>query len=128
MRVSVIPCGPAVNESERRAFDRLKTGLIGHPGDGEWLLLTNLTFSATHRLQSDEVDIVAIGPSGVRVIEVKHWTAAWVRKHQDRVAQEADRVTSKARKIGTTLRSKLKLSRMLKRYFWSPRSRPGSRV
>ena len=107
MKASVIPCGPAVNESERRAFDRLKAGLIGHPGDGEWLLLTNLTFSATHRLQSDEIDIVAIGPPGVRVIEVKHWTAAWVRKHPDRVAQEADRVTSKARKIGTTLRAKL---------------------
>ena len=107
MKVSVVPCGPAVNESERRAFDRLKTGLIGHPGDGEWILLTNLTFSATHRLQSDEIDIVAIGPPGVRVIEVKHWTAAWVRKHQDRVAQEAERVTSKARKIGTTLRARL---------------------
>ena len=107
MRAFVIPCGPAVNESERRAFDRLKTGLIGHPGDGEWLLLTNVTFSATHRLQSDEIDVVAIGPPGVRVIEVKHWTAAWVRKHQDRVALEAERVTSKARKIGTTLRAKL---------------------
>ena len=107
MKASVIPCGPAVNESERRAVERLKSGLIGHPGDAEWLLLTNLTFSATHRLQSDEIDIVAIGPPGVRVIEVKHWTAAWVRQHRDRVEQEADRVTMKARKIGTTLRAKL---------------------
>ena len=54
MKAAVIPCGPAVNESERRAVERLKSGLIGHPGDAEWLLLTNLTFSATHRLQSDE--------------------------------------------------------------------------
>ena len=58
-------------------------------------------------LQSDEIDIVAIGPPGVRVIEVKHWPAAWVRRHRDRVGQEADRVTMKARKIGTKLRSKL---------------------
>ncbi len=107
MKASVIPCGPAVNKSELMAVERLKSGLIGQPGDGEWLLLTNLTFSATHRLQSDEIDIVAIGPSGVRVIEVKHWTAAWVRQHRDRVEQEADRVTNKARKIGTTLRTKL---------------------
>ena len=107
MKATPVPCGPAVNESERRAFNRLKTGLIGHPGDGEWILLTNLTFSTAHRLQSDEIDIVAIGPPGVRVIEVKHWTAAWVRKHGDRVEQEADRVTGKARKIGTTLRAKI---------------------
>ena len=107
MKATVIPCGPAVNESERTAVERLKADLIGHPGDGVWLLLTNLTFSATHRLQSDEIDIVAIGPPGVRVIEVKHWTAAWVRQHRDRVEQEADRVTMKARKIGTTLRAKL---------------------
>ena len=106
-RVTVIPCGPAVNESERRAIERLKAGLIGHRGDGVWVLLTNLTLSTTHRLQSDEIDIVAIGPPGVRVIEVKHWTASWVRKHGDRVAQEADRVTAKAKKVGTMLRAKM---------------------
>ena len=106
-RVTVIPCGPAVNESERRAIKHLKAGLIGPGGDDTWILLTNLTLSTTHRLQSDEIDIVAIGPPGVRVIEVKHWTASWVRKHGDRVAQEADRVTTKAKKVGTMLRAKM---------------------
>ncbi len=104
MKAYPVPCGPAVNESERKAIDQLKTRLISEPGDDEWHLLTNLTFSATHRLQSDEIDIVAIGPPGVSVIEVKHWTAAWVNRNPDIVEQEADRVTSKARKIGTTLR------------------------
>jgi hypothetical protein len=74
------------------------------PGDDEWVLLTNLAFSVTHQLQSDEIDIVAIGPPGVRVIEVKHWTPQWVKANADLAAQEADRVTNKARKIGTTLR------------------------
>lgn len=106
-RVTVKPCGPAVNESERRAIERLKAGLIGHAGNDIWVLLTNLTLSTTHQLQSDEIDIVAIGPAGIRVIEVKHWTAAWVRKHGDRVAQEADRVTTKAKKVGTMLRAKM---------------------
>ena len=106
-RVTVIPCGPAVNQSERTAIEQLKAGLIGHAGDDVWVLLTNLTLSTTHRLQSDEIDIVAIGPPGVRVIEVKHWTAAWVRKHDDRAAQEADRVTAKAKKVGTMLRAKM---------------------
>ena len=39
-----------------------------------------------------------IGPPGVRVIEVKHWTAAWVDWSPSLVEQEADRVTNKARR------------------------------
>lgn len=106
MQVTLCSCGPAVNESERKAFAHIETRLRSEAGDAEWMLLTNLVFSATHRLQSDEIDIVAIGPPGVRVIEVKHWTAKWIKQHSDRVAHEADRVTRKARKIGTTLRRK----------------------
>ena len=104
MRVTLFSCGPAANESELSAFKHLESRLQSIPGDDEWVLLTNLAFSVTHQLQSDEIDIVAIGPPGVRVIEVKHWTAQWVDAHADLVAQEADRVTNKARKIGTTLR------------------------
>ena len=104
MKVRVFPCGPAANISEHRAVERLKSGLISVSGSGEWLLLTNLSFSVTHQLQSDEIDIVAIGPPGVRVIEVKHWTAQWVNKFAGIVEQEADKLTLKARKIGSTLR------------------------
>ena len=104
MRITIFPCGPAANESELKAFEQLKSCLQSEPGDAEWMLLTNLAFSVTHQLQSDEIDAVAIGPPGVRVIEVKHWTASWMEAHADLVQQEADRVTNKARKIGTTLR------------------------
>ena len=107
MEVKPISCGPAVNESERKAIAQLKTRLIAEQGNGEWLLLTNLAFSTTHRRQSDEIDIVAIGPPGVRVIEVKHWNAAWVNRNTELVEREAERVTDKARKIGTTLRRKV---------------------
>lgn len=100
MRVTLFPCGPAANESEIKAFNHLKHRLQSIPGEGEWVLLTNLAFSVTHQLQSDEIDIVVIGPPGVRVVEVKHWTDASADLEQ----KEADRVTSKARKIGTTLR------------------------
>ena len=104
--VTIVSCGPAVNESERKAIAQLKTRLISAQPAGGWLLLTNLPFSATNRLQSDEIDIIAIGPPGVRVIEVKHWSAAWVRRNKLLVEQEAERVTNKARKVGTTLRKK----------------------
>ena len=107
MRVTLIHCGPTANDSERKAIERIKAGLISTPGTGEWLLLANLLFSATHRRQSDEIDIVAIGPPGIRIIEVKHWTAAWVKRDAELVEREADCVTVKARKVGTTLRRKV---------------------
>ena len=107
MKVEVIHCGPFANESEQRAVIELKTRLISTLGDDQWLLLTNLAFSSTHRRQSDEIDIVAIGPPGVRVIEVKHWTTTWINGNFDRVEHEADRLTDKARKVGTTLRRKI---------------------
>jgi len=104
MRVTLFHCGPAANESELKAFEYLKSRLQSEPGDEEWILLTNVAFSVTNQLQSDEIDIVAIGPPGAQVIEVKHWTAQWFDGHGMEVADEADRVTLKARKVGTTLR------------------------
>src|SRR6516225_10370563 len=104
MRVTPFSCGPAVNESELNAFKQLESRLRATPGDGTWILLTNLAFSVTHQLQSDEIDIIAVGPPGVRVIEVKHWTAQWFDAHKVWVEDEADKLTNKARKIGTTLR------------------------
>ena len=102
MKVTPFTCGPAANESELKAFEHLRNHLQSIPGDGEWVLLTNLAFSVTHQLQSDEIDIVAIGPPGVRVIEVKHWTDKQADSAD--LAEEAERVRNKARKIGTTLR------------------------
>jgi hypothetical protein len=104
MRVTVFPCSAAVNESETVAIEHLKRQLQSAAGDDEWILLTNLAFSVTHQFQSDEIDIIVIGPPGVRVIDVKHWAAGWVDANVAAVEQEADKVTNKARKIGTTLR------------------------
>ncbi len=105
MKVTQFNCGPAANESELKAFAHLKSSLISAPGEGEWILLTNLAFSPSDHRQSDEIDIVAIGPSGVRVIEVKHWSEQWVDSHKDVVEQAADLVTSKARRVATNLRN-----------------------
>ncbi len=104
MHVILFPCGPAANESELKASAHLKSRLQAEPGNDPWVLLSNLAFSVTHQLQSDEIDLVAIGPPGVRVLEVKHWTAQWADTNEQLVEQEAERVTNKARKIGTTVR------------------------
>ena len=106
MNVTPFQCGPFANESERTAFEHLRSRIESSLGasDGQWMLLTNLTWSVTHQFQADEIDMVAIGPPGMRVIEVKHWSRRWVDEHADLVEQEADKVTNKARKIGTTSR------------------------
>ena len=103
-RVAVISCGQPANESEIKAIKCLKSGLLSDPDGGAWALLTNLSFSATDRFQSDEIDIVAVGPPGARVIEVKHWTAQYMKDHTDLVDREAEKITSKAKKIGAKLR------------------------
>ena len=104
MNVRCFPCGPFANDSERKAFEHVRSRLGSTLGDDVWVLLTNLAFSVNHRVQADEIDLVVIGPPGVRVVEVKHWTPQWVDAHPDVVAHEADKVTNKARRIGTTLR------------------------
>ena len=100
MKTRTVRCGPFANQSEIDAFNTLKSGVVSLPGDGEWVLLTNVAFSVTHELQSDEIDVVAVGPPGVRVIEVKHWA----NRHRHLAEAEAERVSMKARRIGTTLR------------------------
>ncbi len=104
MIVEHIACGPAVNVSEHKAIARIKTGLISEPGSGKWFLLTNLPFSVTDKYQSDEIDIVAIGPPGACVIEVKHWSAQYIESHREDVDREAERINGKARKVAAFLR------------------------
>ena len=68
--MNVIPfhCGPFANESERAAFEHVRSRIESSlgPSDDQWILLTNLTWSVTHRFQADEIDMIAIGPPGVR--------------------------------------------------------------
>ena len=103
--VEVIPCNPAVNESEQVAIERLKSGLISEASnDDQWILLTNLDFSAANNRQSDEIDIVVIGPPGVQIVEVKHWNSSWCKRNKEHVEHEANLTNKKTRKVATTLR------------------------
>ncbi len=105
MTVTHIPCDSATNYSERLALDRLKNNLNSLAGDDEWILLSNLRFSSRNDQQSDEIDIVVIGPFGLKIVEVKHWTYTWTKSHKQAVEHEAEKVTDKAKRIGTTLRN-----------------------
>ena len=105
MKVTHFPCGPTANQSEEKCFWKLTNELKLRASPDTWVLLTNLAFSVNHQLRADEIDLVAIGPPGVRVIEVKHWSSEWIKNNLQNVDDEADRVTHKARKIATTLRA-----------------------
>ncbi len=105
MKVTHFPCGPTANQSEEKCFWKLTAGLKSSASPDTWVLLTNLAFSVNHQLQADEIDLIAIGPPGVRVIEVKHWSSEWIKNHPQDVDDEAHRISNKARKIATTLRA-----------------------
>ena len=98
--VRFIPCGEFVNESERIAVERLRSKL--QSVEAFWILLSNLNHSAQSGSRSDEIDLIAIGPSGVYVIEIKHWDAAYLR--QQAPVAEAERINAKAKRIAGKLR------------------------
>lgn len=100
MKVDHVPCNPAVTQSELHAIDTLVSKLTSWSSGGQWILLTNVAFSVTHRMQSDQIDVVAVGTPGVRVIEVKHLA----KIDQELAELEADRLAAKARRVETTLR------------------------
>ena len=101
----MLPCGDFVNASERLAAGRLRNKL--QAAEGPWILLSNLNHSPSATRRSDEIDLVAIGPPGVFVIEVKHWDATYLRKNGLITETEADRVDGKAKRVAGKLRARL---------------------
>jgi serine/threonine protein kinase len=106
MSVRCVSCGDFANESEQLATKKLCAAIENGGVGGTWVLLTNLTFSVSHHAQTDEIDILAIGPHGVRLVEVKHWSASWVDENFGLVELEAEKLTRKARRIGTILQAR----------------------
>jgi serine/threonine protein kinase len=104
MKVIPIQCGQFANESERQAFEAVKQKLSAHPGSDEWIILSNLPHSSTPQHQSDEIDLLAVGPQGLFVIEVKHWDRTWMKKNQVLVDSEAEKLSAKVRRVATNAR------------------------
>lgn len=103
-RVQVIKCGPYANESERLACARIKSQLVSRTDSGYWRLLTNYSSSSNTGYLSDEIDLVAIGPSGVWIIEIKHWPEQFLRSRPDAAAHEAEKLNAKVKRLGGKLR------------------------
>lgn len=106
MQAEWISCGPFASKSEKTALHRIRSGLASAPGNESWRLLTNIQFGGDRR-QPVEIDLIAIGPPGVRLVEVKHWGAQWIGKRRGLLGREADKLTAKAKRVGTRLRKVL---------------------
>ncbi|MCX8071102.1 MAG: NERD domain-containing protein [Candidatus Binatia bacterium] len=128
MRVTLVPCDPAANASESRAFEFLKTRLQSQAGNGCWFLLSNLTFSVNHQALAEEIDLVAIGPPGVRVVEIKHWSVAWMENNPRDIETEAQELNAKARKLATTLRRTVPELPLVEPVFLLTREQPKGRI
>ncbi len=100
-----IPCGPLANESERLAFERLRTKLQGYAKEGRWIFLTNIPLSFQAQGYSDEIDLLLISPLGVTVIEIKHWDAAFLKERPAIVEAEAEKLNSKVKRVAGKLRN-----------------------
>lgn len=101
MTVQHIPCGEFANESERIAVERLKADLAKVPG--QWIILSNVPHSVSTQAVPDDVDLIVIGPSGLHVIEVKHWDSAYVKEIRDKVTHEANKLAMKIKRIAGKL-------------------------
>lgn len=98
-----IPCGMPVNESEKLAIERLKAKLPGT--SNPWILLSNVNHSTGAGRLSEEIDQIVIGPSGVFVVEVKHWDSGFLKQRPEVAESEADRLYEKAKRIAGKLKA-----------------------
>jgi len=105
-KVNHIPCGPFANESERLTCEKLKNKLQGLSLEGSYILLSNIPFNFQAQGLSDEIDLLIICPSGVTVIEVKHWDMNYLKEYPVVVESEAERLNNKVKKIATKVRTK----------------------
>jgi len=106
MIVHHIPCGPFANESERLACEKLKNKLQGLSFDGSYILLSNIPFTFQAQGLSDEIDLLIISPSGVVVIEIKHWDLIYLKEYTEVVESQAERLNNKVKKVAAKVRTR----------------------
>lgn len=99
MAVKIIRFSEAVNASEVTAEAKCKTALEALSDTAPWNVFAGLASSSSPLHQSDDLDLVPIGPRGVFLIEVKHWDAAWINDNKATAEAEAEKLTAKAKRL-----------------------------
>jgi serine/threonine protein kinase len=99
MAVKVIRFNAPVNASEITAEAKCKVALEALGDSVSWFVFAGLASSSSPLYQSDDLDLVPIGPRGVFLIEVKHWDAAWINDNRVSAETEAEKLTTKAKRF-----------------------------
>lgn len=107
MAVKPIRFSPPVNASEVTATAKCKTALEALGDSAPWIEFAGLASSSSPLHQSDDLDLVLIGPRGVFVIEVKHWDASWINNNKTSAEGEAEKLTAKAKRFSSRVRRAL---------------------
>lgn len=97
-----IPCQKFATASEEQMTAVLLKGLRGR-GDGPWFIYTNILIKGPHggRL---EVDQLVVGPSGVFVVEVKHWDEPFIKQYPNVVEDELQKLEMKAKIVSGSVK------------------------
>src|SRR5438034_10725024 len=99
MAVKTIRFSEAVNASEVAAETKCKAALEALRDSAAWIVFAGLASSSSPLHQSDDLDLVPIGPRGMFLIEVKHWDAAWINDNKIIADAEAEKLTAKAKRL-----------------------------
>jgi serine/threonine protein kinase len=99
MAVKIIRFSEPVNASEVTAAAKCKAALEALGDAVPWIVFAGLASSSSPLHQSDDLDLVPIGPRGVFLIEVKHWDAAWINDNKATAEAEAEKLTAKAKRL-----------------------------
>ena len=99
MAAKIIRFSGPVNASEVAAATKCRAALEALGDSAPWIVFAGLASSSSPLHQSDELDLVPIGPRGVFLIEVKHWDATWINDNSAIAASEAEKLTAKAKRF-----------------------------
>lgn len=99
MAAKIIRFSEPVNASEVAAQTKCKASLDALGDSVPWIVLAGLASSSSPLHQSDDLDLVPIGPRGIFLIEVKHWDAAWINDNLAKAETEAEKLTAKAKRF-----------------------------
>lgn len=125
MKVDHVACGEPANDSERTAIRYLREKIEPLGNDQRWILLSNVPIAVHERAIPLEIDLIAIGNTGIYPIEIKHWDDRFLREHKPIAESESDKFTEKVRILASKIR-KVRDPGFLKGRFLLTKSATGS--
>ncbi len=128
MAVKIIRFSEPVNASEVSAQTKCKAALEALGDSAPWIVLAGLASSSSPLHQSDDLDLVLIGPRGVFLIEVKHWDAAWINENKACAEAEAEKLTAKTKRLSGRAKRALSDSPKVIQVFLLTREPAGSNL